>query len=144
MRVLMLAAFCAALGGAAVLGGCGSVRPEDQAAWVGQPISKLETHPVLLTMQLVRTTASDGTEIRNYVNGQSVASCSGGGSIYKGAIDYGTYQTFSTCVQRFPSCNNIFYVKNGIVTAYIPVGTGGARCYTDDTMRPDFRGAVNM
>ena len=91
MRVLMVAALCAALGGAAVLGGCGSVRPEDQAAWVGQPVSKLETQPVLLTMQLVRTTASDGTEIRNYVNGQSVASCSGGGSIYKGAIDYGTY-----------------------------------------------------
>ena len=28
--------------------------------------------------------------------------------------------------------------------AYTPVGTGGARCYTDERARPNFRGATNF
>ena len=42
---------------------CVTVREEDQASWAGQPVSALEKHPVFLTMQLVRTRTSDGTEI---------------------------------------------------------------------------------
>jgi hypothetical protein len=29
--------------------------PEDQAAWVGAPVSALDTHPIFLTMPVVRT-----------------------------------------------------------------------------------------
>ena len=39
-----------------------------------------------LTFPVVRTTAADGTEIRDYVNGRSVAQCSGGGSVFAGQV----------------------------------------------------------
>jgi hypothetical protein len=42
------------------------------------------------------------------------------------------------------ACNNIFYIKDGAVTQYSPIGTGGARCYTDETDRPGFVGAANI
>ncbi|MGO9237542.1 MAG: hypothetical protein ACLP4V_26955 [Methylocella sp.] len=38
-------------------------------AWAGQPVELLDKQPVFLTMQSVRTMTADGTEIRNYVNG---------------------------------------------------------------------------
>jgi hypothetical protein len=34
-------------------------------------VSILEKQPVFLTMPVVRTTTSDGTEIRNYVNAET-------------------------------------------------------------------------
>jgi len=123
---------------------CATVREEDQNVWVGQPVYALETQPVFLTMQVVKTHASDGTEIRNYVNGKSVSACSNGGSIFSGYINIASYSSFSSCVRSFPSCNNIFYIKNGVVTSYTPVGTGGGRCFTDSRTHPYFRGATNL
>ena len=120
----------------ASLASCGSVHPEDLNAWVGAPVSALDKHPIFLTMPVVRTTAADGTEIRNYVNGRNIASCSSGGSVFGATVSLATYSSFTNCVQAFPACNNIFYIKDGVVTQYTPIGTGGMRCYTDERARP--------
>lgn len=118
-----------------ITGGC-SVRQVDLDAWVGQPILALEMHPVFITIPVVKTTASDGTEIWNYVNGVSVGTCTGGGNIYGGSVDYATYTAFSNCVQRSGACNNIFYIRAGKVIKYTPVGSGGVRCYTTEKLQP--------
>lgn len=126
------------------ISGCATVRQEDLDAWQGQPISKLEAHPIFLTVPVVKTKTSDGTEIWNYVNGSNIGNCTQGGSIYSGTINYAAYTQFSTCVQNFAACNNIFYIKNGIVQKYTPIGTGGARCYTTKQLQPDFSGAFDI
>ena len=66
---------------AAPLVGCATVHPEDTEAWVGQPISVLEKQPLFLTMQVVKTQASDGTDIWNYVTGQAATSCTQDGTL---------------------------------------------------------------
>jgi hypothetical protein len=133
-----------ALATALCFAGCASVHQEDLDAWAGWPVSDLEKHPVFLTMKVVRTTASDGTEIRNYVNGRNVAECSSGGTAFTGQVDFARYTNFISCMQRFAACNNIFYIKNGIVERYSPIGTGGAGCYSDASTRPGFAGAANI
>lgn len=70
-RFAMLAAGCLVLAG----GGC--VHKADLDSWEGVPVAALDKHPFFLTLPVVRTMASDGTEIRNYVNGKNIASCSG-------------------------------------------------------------------
>jgi hypothetical protein len=100
--------------GSLMVAGC--VRQEDLDSWVGAPVSALDTHPVFVSMPVVRTVAADGTEIRNYTN-----FVEGGGGA---------------------RCNNIFYIKNGRVVKYTPVGTG-ARCRTDQTLQPGFSGPTN-
>ena len=95
-------------------------------------------------MQVVKTVASDGTEIRNYINGRNVASCSRNGAVYAGVLDYASYQEFTSCMSGFTVCNNIFYIKNGIVTGYTAIGTGGARCFTDERARPGYHSATNL
>lgn len=127
-----------------VVSGCATVRQVDLDAWVGQPVAALETHPIFLTVPVVKTKASDGTEIWNYVNGFNLGQCTGGGSIYSGVVDYATYSKFSSCVQRFASCNNIFFIRDGKVVKYTPVGTGGAHCYTTEQIQPGFSGPTNI
>jgi hypothetical protein len=128
------------------LAGCASVHPEDLQSWVGAPVDQLDKHPIFLTMQVVRTRTADGTEIRDYVNGHNFASCSGGGNVnvFAGYVDTATYSRFSACMQSFRACHNIFYIKDGRVTQYSPIGTGGGRCYTSEELRPGFVGAVNV
>jgi hypothetical protein len=125
-----------------LIGGC--VNKSDLDAWQGVPVVELDKHPFFLTVPVVRTTASDGTEIRNYVNGDNVASCSGGGSIFRSTVDMASYSGFSSCMQKFRACNNIFYIKDGRVQQYIASGTGGAICTTDESLRPGFRGSKNF
>lgn len=86
----------------AILAGCGSlvVRQADLDAWIGQPIAALEAHPIFLTMPVVKTVTSDGTEIWNFVNGADVAGCSGGASVYSGTVNFATYTTFSNCMAK--------------------------------------------
>lgn len=122
---------------------CVGVRQQDLDAWAGAPVSALETQPILATMRLVRTRASDGTEIWNYVNGRNLGSCAGSGTVFSGFVDMATYNSFSSCMSGFAACNNIFYVKNGRVISYNPIGSGGMRCYTDQRLQPGFRGATN-
>jgi len=129
---------------ASIFTGCQTVRKADLDAWVGQPVIALETHPIFLTIPVVKTQASDGTKIWNYVNGANLGQCSGNGNIYTGTVDYAAYSKFSSCVQRFSACNNIFFIKNDRVVKYTPIGTGGARCYTTKESQPGFSGAANI
>lgn len=127
-----------------LLSGCATVQQADLDAWVGQPVATLETHPVFVTVPVVKSVASDGTEIWNFVNGANLGQCSSGGSIYGKQLNYTSYNQFASCVQRFAACNNIFYIRNGKVLRYTPVGTGGARCYTTKQLQPNFRGSTNI
>lgn len=142
MRYLMLVAL--------LLSACATVREEDTAAWRGQPVSALEKHPVFVTMSLVRTQASDGTEIWNFVNSRNVRACSGfmggygqGTAAYGQLTSFSAYNGFMGCMQNVMACNNVFFVRNGVVQRYTPIGTGGARCYTDDRKKPGFMGPTN-
>ena len=121
-----------------------AVRHEDQAAWVGASVIELDKHPIFITLPVVKTRASDGTEIRNYVNGKNISACTGNGAVFLGTIDFTSYNAFSSCISGFAACNNIFYIKGGKIQAYTPIGSGGARCYTDDRVRPGFRDATNF
>jgi hypothetical protein len=127
------------------IAGCNHVRQEDLTAWEGQPVELLDKQPIFLTMHLVRTVTADGTEIRNYVNGAAVGSCDGGGTVARGGfVNSATYSQFSSCIARFAACNNIFYIKDGHVLRYSPIGTGGARCQTNEATNPNFSGAANI
>ena len=123
---------------------CATVRQEDLDAWVDQPIAALETHPIFVTIPVVKTMASDGTEIWNYVNGANLGQCSGGGTIWGKQLNNTSYSQFASCVQRFAACNNIFYIRDGKVQRYTPVGTGGASCFTTAQLQPQFRGSTNI
>jgi len=125
------------------IAGCAHVRQEDLTAWEGQPVELLDKHPVFFTMRSVRTITADGTEIRNYVNGLG-GKCVDSTAVYGGVVNSATYSQFSSCVAHVAACNNIFYVKDGHVLRYSPIGTGGARCYTNDATNPNFSGAANI
>jgi hypothetical protein len=128
------------------LAGCASVHQEDLDAWAGHPVSDLEKHPIALTQQMIRSTASDGTEIRHYINSRNVATCSGGGgaSVFSGVVATATYNNFMNCMQRVQACHSIFYIRNGIIDHVSVIGTGGVRCYTNEASRPGFTGSVNV
>ena len=49
-----------------------------------------------------------------------------------------------TELQRFQACHSIFTIKDGVVQSVSAIGTGGARCYTNESMRPGFSGSVNI
>jgi hypothetical protein len=129
---------------ALMLASCASVHQEDLDAWQGAPVAALDVHPIFLTFPVIRTKTDDGTEIRRYVNGRNIASCSGGGSAFANSVDMATFSSFSNCMQAFAACNSIFYIKDGHVQRVTLVGTGGMRCYSNETLRPDFRGSTNI
>jgi len=116
---------------------CASVRSEDLIAWQGQPAAKLDTHPVFLTMPVEIRQLPDGTEVRNYVNGRNIGGCFDSAVVtsFSSRAIYGRGTTF--CSESFAACNNIFYIKNGHVIRYTPVGSGGAQCFTDERVTPE-------
>jgi hypothetical protein len=125
---------------AASLIGCATVHPEDTEAWVGQPVALLEKHPLFLTMQVVKTRASDGTEIWNYVSGRDISTCSQDGTIFGRPVSWATYSGFANCTSRFAACNNIFYIKDGRVQRVVVMASGGAQCSTDKRFLPTYTG----
>ena len=92
------------LGVLLVFTGCATVHQEDLDAWAGRPVSDLEKHPILMTLPVVRTTATDGTEIRDYVNGKTISQCSSGGTVFAGYVSMATYSGFTNCMQNFAAC----------------------------------------
>jgi hypothetical protein len=105
-----------------------TVRQEDLDAWRGQPVEKLDLHPLFSTMRLERHMTASGIEVRNYRNE--------GPSVLKGASETqyqrDTSSTDFTGTVNQVVCNNLFYVKDGVVQSYRPVG----RCYTDESLQP--------
>jgi hypothetical protein len=132
----------AALGVFVAVCACATVHQEDLDAWAGHPVADLDKHPIFLTFPVVRTTAADGTEIRDYVNGRNTTSCSSGGTVFAGSVSLETYSSFTNCMQNFAACHAIFYIKNGVIDHVSGVGSGGMRCYTNETFRPGFSGVA--
>jgi hypothetical protein len=112
------------------------VQQENLDAWVGQPVSKLEVHPVFNTMDLEIRNLSDGSQVRNYVNGKQVSQCFGGARANSYGQSVVVVQGNSFCSTSYAACNNQFLVRDGIVQWYRPVGSGGARCFTNDSLNP--------
>ena len=121
---------------AASLSACLSVRQADLDAWVGQPVAALEAHPVFVTLPVVKTVDSDGTEIWNFVDGANIGRCFSASSDSSTQLAYGAYTQFSSCMQQFAACNNVFRIRDGKVLSYAPVGSGGIRCHTTERLRP--------
>lgn len=121
---------------ALALAGCLTVRESDLIAWQGQPVELLDTQPFFLTVPVVRTRTESGIEIRNYVNGQNIASCTQGGTVFAGYLAMASFSSFNNCTSRFAACNNLFYIQNGRVIRYEPISSGGAICITDDRVLP--------
>ena len=119
LLVISLLTSCAALMG---------VRQSDLDLWVDVPVLALDTHSLFLTVPMVKTITDSGIEIRNYVNKRGVASCGG-----TGRLSYSNFNTFQTCSTGLVGCDNIFYIRDGKVIEYKPVG----HCYTDETVRPE-------
>ncbi len=120
------------------------VRQVDLDAWKDVPVEALDTHSLFLTVPMVKTVTDSGIEIRDYVNKVGVSSCSQNTFGAKNANLYGTgnnaqvmtyanYNSFQNCSAKMVGCDNIFYIRNGKVLEYKPVG----RCYTDNTVRPE-------
>lgn len=113
------------------------VRPSDLDAWRNVPVEALDTHSFFITVPMIKTMTESGIEIRDYVNKDNVGRCFGnaqGTSTYGGKyVSYANYNAFATCSSSMVGCDNIFYIRDGKVLEYKPVG----RCYTDDTVRPE-------
>lgn len=112
------------------------VRQSDLDAWVGVPADALDMHSFFLTLPMVRTFTSSGIEIRNYPNKRNIGHCFGAGGVGANAtLSYAAYNSFAICASPRIGCDNIFYIKNGVVVEYAPTG----RCYTDESLRPEPR-----
>lgn len=108
---------------------CATVRKQDLDAWVGIPVEALDTHSLFITVPMYRSITSSGIEIRNYANGADVAQCFSNASGSKTG-KYVNANAFTTCSSGRVVCNNIFYIKDGVVIEYAPTGS----CYTDETV----------
>ena len=102
------------------LASCAGVRKEDVEAWEGQPVAKLDTHWLFLTMEMEKRQGADGIETRNYKNKDGAVSS--------------LRCFFGNCslVSSQAVCNNLFYIKDGTVIGFNPVG----KCKTDESVRP--------
>lgn len=130
----------------ALLSGCTThqVKQTDLETWIGVPVEALNTHSLFLTIPMVKTLTESGVEIRNYVNKVGVSRCSQNafGARNSNAfgtdnnvqfISYANFNSFQNCSSQMVGCDNIFYIRDGKVLEYKPVG----RCYTDETVRPE-------
>lgn len=122
---------------AAALTGCGGmVRQADLDSWPGTPVEALDMHSFFITVPMHKTLTDSGIEIRNYANGADIQSCySGGGASRNSSGNYVNASTFTNCSSNRIVCNNLFYIKDGIVLEYAPTG----RCKTDASLQPQKR-----
>lgn len=110
------------------------VRQSDLDSWVGVPVIALDTHSFFLTIPMVKTLTGNGIEIRNYMNKGSFSSCQDSGSVsHNNFLSYSRFNAVQNCSSRIIGCDNIFYIRDGVVIKYKPVG----RCKTNQTLRPE-------
>jgi hypothetical protein len=134
MKRIILLLICTTL-----ISGCAfrTVRQVDVDTWKDVPVTALDTHSKFLTVPMVKTITDQGIEIRNYVNKAAFSSCGGNtaGTVARSgfAMSYANFSSFQSCASRMVGCDNIFYIRDGKVIEYKPVG----RCYTDETVQPE-------
>ena len=122
-----------------MISGCAfkTVRQVDIDAWKDVPVTALDTHSLFITVPVVKTVTDQGIEIRDYVNKVGFSSCmgSGGGTggRYGYSMSYANFSSFQSCTAQMVGCDNIFYIRDGKVIQYKPVG----QCYTDETVQPE-------
>jgi len=108
------------------------VRQQDLDAWVNVPVEELDTHSFFITIPMTKTITQDGIEIRNYAN-------TGRGNFCSANLNQNTMGTNTsasgTCVNRTVGCNNIFYIKDGVVLEYMAQGN----CITNKSLQPEYR-----
>ena len=110
------------------LAGCGTVRKADLDAWRGMPVAALDVHSFFSTVPLNRRVTSDGLEVRNYRNGRVSTDC------FNNTFGTGKHAfTTTNCMDSETVCNNIFFIRDGVVLEYAPKG----RCRTDASLRPE-------
>src|SRR5436190_21308435 len=98
---------------------CATVRQQDLDAWVGMPVEALDTHSFFITLPMARTVTASGIEIRNYPNKRNIGQCFGSGGVNANRyLNSATYNSFATCTGGLVGCDNIFYIKNGVVVEY--------------------------
>lgn len=119
---------------ALTVSGCATVRKQDLDSWVGVPVEALDTHSLFITIPMYKSFTPNGIEIRNYANGADVSQCSSTANANKSGR-YANANAFTTCSTGRVVCNNIFYIKEGVVVEYAPTGS----CYTDETVQPQAR-----
>lgn len=116
--------------------GCAGVRQKDLDAWVGVPVEALDTHSFFITLPMVRTITASGIEVRDYPNKRNIGGCFGTGNVNANSnLSSAAYNSFATCSNGLVGCDNIFYIKNGVVVEYVPTG----RCRTDERVQPEPR-----
>lgn len=129
--------------GCFLLSGCSSlsvlsVRQVDLDSWVGVPVEALDLHSFWVTIPMVRTITDSGIEIRIYVNKRIATSCfeNAGINLSKNnTVSYASFLSLQNCISGSVGCDNIFYIKDGKVMEYVPVGN----CYTDESVQPEER-----
>ncbi len=116
--------------------GCASHAPQqaDLDAWQGLPVEALDLHSLFIGMPQVRTRASSGVEIRDYMDKSSIGSCDAFSvGINHHYMSYGNFTALQSCTSRLLGCDNIFYIRDGKVLEYKPVG----QCRIDDRYHPE-------
>ena len=112
------------------------VREVDLASWVNAPIEALDLHSVFLTIPMIKTLTDKNIEIRIYANKRNISRCFGSTQANMNTyVSTAVFNQFKNCVSEIDGCDNIFYIKDGKVLEYVPVGN----CYTDESSRPEKR-----
>lgn len=108
-----------------------TVRQIDLDAWRSVPVQALDNHSFFSTVPMIRMKTAAGVEIRNYASrsnadGWSVA-------LDKSLGTFVNAEAFQARANAWEGCNNFFYIENGRVTKYAPLGP---TCFTNDSVRP--------
>ena len=118
-----------------IMMGCSSIFIDENIVsdWKNVSVNELDTHSFFITIPMIKTITDGGIEIRNYRNGRTFSQCSASGNV--NGSSYLTYNAFASCSQNEVVCNNLFYIKDGVVIDYRLVG----RCITAEFLRPEYR-----
>jgi hypothetical protein len=112
-----------------------TVRQQDLNAWVGVPVEALDLHSFFITLPIVKTKTDSGIEVRLYPNKRNIGVCFGSAGISAATLNYATFNSFRTCSSDLVGCDNIFYIRDGKIIEYVPIGN----CYTDESLQPEKR-----
>ncbi len=111
-----------------LLASCASILVNEDVvnSWKNVPVEELDTHSFFITVPMIKSKTNSGIEVRNYRNYKTSNQCN---------VSKTSYNVFANCTQNESGCNNIFYIKNGVVIEYRLVGA----CYTMPYLRPEYR-----